>query len=210
MDTRRMVMGDWNRVVRDPIDLVRATLVVGTAGYALTGTAGAGVLAAGAAVVVAARFANLPRVYDLSFVAAMALAAWGEVLGLYDRWGWFDVVVHFSVPFLGAPVLYIALARLEVVPDPREDTTHHHHLGIFVVTLALGLAIGALWEVLEWSSDEALGSSLSLTKQDVIGDLVADAAGATLGAVLLVVWTVRGWGSVRRIPGENRREQAIA
>ena len=39
-----------------------------------------------------------------------------------------------------------------------------------------------------------------------MGDLAADASGAFLGGVLLVAWTVYGWGSVRRIPGENRAE----
>jgi len=83
-------------------------------------------------------------------------------------------------------------------------------VGIFVVTLALGLAIGAIWEVIEWSSDRFLGSQLSLSNDDTVGDLIADGSGALLGAALLVAWTVYGWGSVRRIPGENRFEDVSA
>lgn len=83
-------------------------------------------------------------------------------------------------------------------------------MGIFVVTLALGLAIGAIWEVIEWSSDRFLGSQLSLSNDDTVGDLIADGSGALLGAALLVAWTVYGWGSVRRIPGENRFEDVSA
>jgi hypothetical protein len=30
------------------------------------------------------------------------------------------------------------------------------------------------------------------------------------GGALLVLWARYGWGSVRRLPGENRREQVAA
>jgi hypothetical protein len=44
----------------------------------------------------------------------------------------------------------------------------------------------------------------------VVTDLLSDATGAFLGAGLLVAWAVYGWGSVRRIPGENRIEDTNA
>lgn len=211
MDARRLLLGDWNRWVRDPIDVLRATFPFGAIGYALTGDlGGAAVLAVASLAALAARVVNLPRLYDLCFVLAMVLAAWGEVLGFYDAFRWYDNLVHFFVPLLGAPVVYVALARLEVLPDPKDDTHGRHYVGIFVVTLALGLAIGAAWEILEWTSDRVLGSQLSLGNADTIGDLVADGSGALVGAALLVVWSAFGWGSVRRIPGDNRREEVSA
>ena len=45
---------------------------------------------------------------------------------------------------------------------------------------------------------------------DTVGDLVADAAGSLTGGALMVLWAEKGWGTVRRIPGENRREDADA
>ncbi len=65
-------------------------------------------------------------------------------------------------------------------------------------------------ELCEWTSDHALGSALQLSNDDTVGDLLADSLGAATGAGLLVLWTVRGWGSVRRIPGENRYEAVDA
>ncbi|MGY2084082.1 hypothetical protein [Blastococcus sp. SYSU DS0539] len=53
----------------------------------------------------------------------MALQGFGEVWGLYDRFVRFDDLVHFSLPMLTAPVVYIALARLDVVPDPGTRRT---------------------------------------------------------------------------------------
>jgi len=211
MTARTLLLGDWARFPRDPIDLLRVALPVGAVLYALAGdTTAAGYLTVSALATFAARFAQLPRALDLAFVVALSITGWGEALGLYDAYFWFDRVVHFLVPMLGAPVAYVALARLEVLPDPRDETTGRHHTGIFVVTVALGLAIGAVWEIVEWTSDGTLGSNLSEGNADTVGDLIADTSGALAGAGLLVLWTTRSWGSVRRIPGENRYEDTSA
>lgn len=202
MTTRELVFGEWSPVVRDPLDLLRGAFVAGAVALAALGESGAAPLAVAAAAVVAVRFLNLPRLFDLSFILAMALTGWGEALRLYDRFEHYDVLVHFLVPFFGAPCVYIALARLDTLPDPADAYGSRRHLaGIFVVTLALGLAIGAVWEILEWTSDQTLGSQLSLGQRDTIGDLVADGAGAFWGGLLLTAWTVFGWGTVRRLPG---------
>jgi hypothetical protein len=211
MNGRTLVMGDWSRVIRDPIDLLRVTFFVGAAVFAILGELGgvANLLVGGTALLVA-RAVNLPRLYDLGFTVAMILTGWGEALGLYDAWKPYDNVVHFIVPMLCSQVAYIALARIEVLPDMREDFTPNHYAGIFVITLALGVAIGGIWEILEWTSDNVFGSQLQTSNDDTVGDLIADTLGAATGAALLVAWTKYGWGSVRRIPGESGREDPDA
>jgi hypothetical protein len=208
---RSFFMGDWGRVVRDPIDLLRLAFFAGAAIFALFGDVGgvANLLVGGIALVVA-RLVNLPRLYDLGFTVVMIFTGFGEALGLYDAWKGYDNLVHFLAPMLSCQVAYIALARLEVLPDPRDDTSTAHYVGIFVVTFALGMAIGGLWEIVEWSSDNLLGSNLQLDNDDTVGDLIADALGSAVGGAGLVLWTRYGWGSVRRIPGESRREDVSA
>jgi hypothetical protein len=208
---RTLVMGDWGRVVRDPIDLLRLLFFAGAAWLAVSGEVGgmANLLIGGTALLVA-RAINLPRLYDLCFTVAMLLTGFGEALGLYDAWKPYDNVVHFLTPALCSQVAYIGLARLEVLPDPRDDASTPHYVGIFIVTFALGVAIGALWEIVEWSSDNTLGSSLQLGNDDTVGDLIADSLGSAAGAAALVAWTRYGWGSVRRIPGESRYEDTQA
>jgi hypothetical protein len=207
MDARRLILGDWHPWLRDPIDVLRGLLVVGAVAFALAGDGRGALLLGGAAAIAwAVRPVMLPRVYDLALVLALTLQAWGEALGLYDSIAWFDNVVHFSLPFFGAPTLYIVLARIDVVPDPKDETSTRHYVGIAIVTFALGVALGGLWEIAEWASDNTLGSSLQLGNDDTVGDLIADTLGALCGAALLVCWARWGWGSVRRIPGENRFE----
>jgi hypothetical protein len=211
VDARRLVLGDWTPVVRDGIDVLRLVILGGAVAYAVAGRPGAAsLLAALGAVTLVARVVNLPRVYDLCLTAGMALQGFGETFGLYDQFVRFDDLVHFTLPMLTAPVVYIALARLDVVPDPRDETHLQHYVGIGVVTAALGISIGALWEIYEWRSDAWLGTALSEGNDDTNGDLVRDTLGSLVGAALLVAWARFGWGSVRRIPGVNTHEEVSA
>jgi uncharacterized membrane protein YjdF len=202
VDTRKLLLGDWNAVVRDPLDVLRIAYVAAAVVYVVWSGESIVNLAISAAAVVGVRFVELPHLYELGFIGAMTLTGWGDALGLYDRFSDYDRVVHVLVPFVIAPIVYILLARADVLPDLRERGERHHMVGIFVVTLAFGAAIGAVWEVLEWISDHALGSSLQRGETDTIGDLIADTCGAIAGGALLCVWRIYGWESQRRRPAQ--------
>jgi hypothetical protein len=49
--------------------------------------------------------------------------------------------VHFVVPMLCSQAAYIALARIEVLPDMRDRFTPHRYAGVLTATMALGVAI---------------------------------------------------------------------
>ena len=211
MDARRLLLGDWTPLVRDGIDVLRLAILGGAVVYAATGDWGsAALLAVLGGVTLVGRWVQLPRLYDLSLTLGMALQGFGETLGLYDRWVDFYDLVHFTLPMLTAPVVYIALARADVVPDPRDETHLKHYVGIGVVAWCLGIAIGAVWELYEWRSDDWFGSNLSEGNDDTNGDLLRDTLGSLAGAGLLVAWARFGWGSVRRIPGVNTHEEVDA
>ena len=74
MEARTLVLGDWGRTVRDPIDLLRALFFVGAAVFAVLGELGgvANLLVAGVALLVA-RAADLPRVLAERFDATAVL-----------------------------------------------------------------------------------------------------------------------------------------
>jgi hypothetical protein len=211
VDRRTLLLGDWTPLVRDGIDLLRLALVIAT-GAALVAGNVAGALAFGfaAGFALLARVVNLPRLYDVGFVLVLTLHAAGEAFGWYDSLGWFDRVVHVVLPCLVAPVLYIGLARLDVLPDPRDETHARHYVGMAIVTFCLGMTVGGLWEIIEFVSDGVLGTELSEGNSDTVGDLAADALGSALGALLLVAWAVWGWGSVRRVAGVNTYEDVDA
>lgn len=189
--------GDWTWFVRDPLDLLRLAFVAGTVAFAVMGRSTAVGLTAASALLVIARVVNLPRRFDLGLIAAMTLIAWGTALSLYGKYFVYDNIVHSLSPFFYAPVLYIALVRLGVLADPEQTRSPYHHVGVFVSTLALGMAVGAGYEVIEWLSDTLLGTHLVKSVDDTGSDLLEDTLGSVAGAAFVALWSVRHWSSRR-------------
>jgi uncharacterized membrane protein HdeD (DUF308 family) len=199
-DRRRLVYGDWTWLVRDGLDVLRLAFFAGTTVFAVQGRSTAVALTAACAVLLVARVVDLPRWFDFGLIAAMSLIAWGTALSLYGGWFYYDKIVHGLSPIGYVPVLYIALVRLGVVPDPGRAISEHRVAriaGIFVVTLAVGVAVGAFYESVEWFEDKFLGGHFVGGLWDTETDLLCDEGGSLVGAGFLTVWAVRGWTSHR-------------
>ena len=196
---QKVFLGDWSSVVRDPLDVLRliffaATIVWGLTGHPWTQVLGASV------VLVFARLASLPRFYDFSLIVVMTLVGWGEALGIYDSWRYYDNVVHTTVPLLLTGVVYVSLMRLCILPELRELTQGRQRIGFFLTVVMMGMAIGAGWEIVEWALDTTTGSHLIISTTDTATDLIWDTIGATGAATILVLWSL-GNHSLRRRPG---------
>jgi hypothetical protein len=206
-DHSYVLLGDWNRWIRDPIDVLRLTYLGAAIVFAALGNFDAAVrMALTFGIVLVARVIALPRPFDLGLAVGMLLQAWGNALNLFVSWGFYDNIVHVSLTAFAAPVFYIALARLEVVPDLADDTQLRHHTGIFVITLSLALAFGAVYEVYEWAADNLLGAHLAISEADTVNDLFDDGIGGLIGGAALVVWATYGWGTVRRVGARRLRQ----
>lgn len=199
--TKTLLLGDWSRLVRDPVDVLRGAFIVGALIEVATGdVADAARLVLTVGLVLVPRALNMPRPFDLAFTLGMSAQAWGNVFGLFERLSWYDMLVHTLLPMLAAPTAYVALVRLGVLPDLKEAREQHHRLGIFLVTFFLGTGFEAVYEVYEFVADRVLGTNLVAGEVDTATDLIASAVGSMLGGALLVVWSIYGWSSVRRLP----------
>jgi uncharacterized membrane protein YjdF len=201
-DWPRIVYGDWTWFIRDSLDVLRLAFIGGTVTFAAEGRSDVVALTAASLVLLLARIIDLPRWFDFGLTVAMTLIAWGTALGLYGQWFYYDKVVHSLSPIAYAPVLYIALVRLGVVPDPGAAIRERRVAriaGIFIVTLAVGMAVGSGYESVEWFEDkfDILGGHFVKGLWDTETDLLADTTGSLVGATFLTVWAVRGWSSRR-------------
>jgi hypothetical protein len=105
--------------------------------------------------------------------AAIVLNGFALTLGLYSV-GLFDEAAHGFTTFAGT----LFVAELLSSDLPRRAARY------VVIVAALGLALGTLWEIGEWLYDRAVPVNAILGKEDTMSDLLWDATGAMLAALL--------------------------
>lgn len=117
------------------------------------------------------------RAIAWAFLVLLGLAnIAGYAFDLYQRFWWFDRVLHAATIF--AATLWLALFVLG-----RAFQASHAVLVVLLVASA-GLAIGAVWELAEWAFDQIAPGNVVKGKYDTVIDLVMDTAGALLAGRL--------------------------
>jgi hypothetical protein len=133
--------------------------------------------------VVLPRFLGARAPLDAAFGVAVLVAAWSAVLNLYESIAWWDIVVHFTLNGLVAAMAWLLCLRLGV---SLEDMGERKHVVLTVLlTTALGLATGALWEIGEWLGHTYIDDTIYVAYNDTIGDLVAGGLGSVLAGCFM-------------------------
>ncbi|SDH70917.1 hypothetical protein [Agrococcus jejuensis] len=161
--------------------------VVRVAGVVSIVVAGVGGGATDAAVLLLAASASLlPRMLglrgglDAGFGLVVLVAAWSGVLDLYTSIAWWDVAVHVVCTGVVSIVALVVLARAGAIAPPRSSSTWMP----VVLATTVGLALSALWEIVEWLGHTLVDSQIFVAYDDTIGDVVAGGVGALLGGVV--------------------------
>lgn len=118
-----------------------------------------------------------------SFIAAMAIFIGatlflGEVFEFYDRFWWWDVVMHgtSAVGFglVGFVLVFIMFQGDRYAAPP---------VAVAFFAFCFGMTIGAVWEIFEFGMDQAFGLNMQKSGlMDTMTDLIVDALGALIGA----------------------------
>jgi len=108
---------------------------------------------------------------------AVANAA-GYLFDLYRQFWWFDRVLHACT--ILALTLWLAIF---VCARGLKGAPGQKFLGVLMLA-CVGIAIGALWEVVEWGFDQVAPGDVIKGKHDTILDIIMDTAGALAGSLL--------------------------
>lgn len=167
--------------LRAAADALRLSLVVGGIVLVATGGVAEGwgvLLAAFTACVV--RIVRPPPAVDLAFLSLLSVDVWLTQAGAFEEFNRSDHVGHMLLSAAVMPILFHAIGRYGLAGD----ATRSRRLALAALgTILLGIA----WELVELASDAVLGTDMSLTRADSIGDVLADAAGAVLALIVLSV-----------------------
>lgn len=139
----------------------------------------------------------------------------GEARDFYTEVPYYDKLVHFLLPmmlgFITFVIIYTMYFTKRLVASVKV---------MFFVTFFIAMGIGALWEVMEYSSDMILYPRIegwhkfqgSLTEDpyhDTMNDLVVDMLGALLGSTLAALYIAKGTEKTRsKRKGEVLKELA--
>ncbi|MDB5181347.1 MAG: hypothetical protein JWP13_110 [Candidatus Saccharibacteria bacterium] len=108
----------------------------------------------------------------------------GEVGGYYEKFWWWDVVLHagsaFAFGFVGFLALYLLYLRHKIEASP---------FLISVFAFSFGMAIGAIWEIFEFAMDQLFGLNMQRSGlRDTMWDLIIDGIGSGTASVIGYVY----------------------
>lgn len=143
----------------------------------------AGILALTLPALVAPRFLGARASFDIAFSAIVLLAAWSNVIDLYRTVDGWDIVMHVVCMAALVPMAYLLLAHWGVVPATASPD-FRKRVPIVLYPM-LGLALGAVWEMIEWAGFVFISDDIFVEYHDTISDMAVGALGALAAGVLL-------------------------
>jgi len=135
---------------------------------------------------------SLPNIFDLLFMIAALINAGGWAWDLYNQPGPYDEIAHFFTIFA------ITLAFGFLLYRELMESFYGHPI-LFVLTIAsLGIALGTVWEIIEWLADFVVAKQIVSGLFDTETDLILD----TLGALLAALLNLRGLNELHAKAGK--------
>lgn len=86
----------------------------------------------------------------------------------------------------------ITLALSFLVYSPMLPIFRQHTLLYLLTIASFGIAIGALWEITEWSAGKILATDVIGSVDNTIIDLIVDTLGSGLAAIISL-WILQKW-----------------
>lgn len=111
----------------------------------------------------------------------------GEVEGYYERFSWWDLMLHSAFGVVLGLVTFLGLLALFHVQRVRMSRVL---LSVFAVAFAM--AVGSLWEMFEFFMDRTFGLNMMKSGlNDTMGDLIVNCLGATASVTSAHLYLVR-------------------
>lgn len=131
---------------------------------------------------------SIPAPFDLAYCITLLLATWSATAAWYRAIPWIDWPVHGVTTGSIAAMLYLLMDRFGLFPGLQDRPLSSHPSGILLLTVALGFAAGAVWELYEWLANNVFGASILVSYDDTIADLLMGGCGALIAGIGLITW----------------------
>lgn len=132
---------------------------------------------------------RIPHIFEALAVIFIYMSLFmGEVLGYYERFWWWDAVLHVAS---GALLGILGFLLVYVLNEKEEIQLHLSPAFMALFAFMFAMGIGALWEIFEYAMDQIFGMNMQKSGlHDTMWDLIVDALGAFVIALF-------GWVHLR-------------
>lgn len=122
----------------------------------------------------------------------------GDLHGYYIRFWWWDIVLHFTSAIVFAITGFLILYHMDKMTEIKAKPII---ISLFSFTFAL--AIGAIWEIIEFSLDIIFGLNMQKSGLfDTMGDLIVDSIAALIISIFGYLYLKNQKGIMTRIVGK--------
>ncbi len=126
---------------------------------------------------------DIPAEFEtLAVVFAYAALFLGEVRGYYGRFWWWDIALHTTSGLL---LGILGFLLVYVLNETRRVDMHLRPFFVSLFAFVFAVAMGALWEIFEFSMDQLIGTQMQKPMlgdpsglTDTMWDLIVDTIGA--------------------------------
>lgn len=126
---------------------------------------------------------TLPAEFELvAIIFLYASLFLGEMGDFYNRFAWWDTILHTGSGFLLGVVAFVLVFTLNQRPDVHL-TLDPFFLCLFAFCFAV--AAGAIWEIFEYAMDRTFGLNMQKSGLvDTMWDLIVDTIGALVVSIM--------------------------
>ncbi len=134
---------------------------------------------------------HLPIEFDLiSIVFIFSALYLGEIQAYYTKYWWWDIILHTSSGFLLGILAFVLVYALN---QEKKINLMLNLKFLSLFAFAFAVAMGAIWEIIEFILDQVLGTSLQHgSLVDTMWDLIVDSLGALVISILGYFYIKRG------------------
>jgi hypothetical protein len=144
-------------------------------------------------------------IYFIFITFCLAHFFCGEILGFYVKVSWWDSALH---TFSGMLIALLSFSLINLLNKSKDDGFKLNLVFTVIFAFSIALAVGTLWEVVEFACDGIFGSNMQRAFEstmsgrgtalvgtaalaDTMKDLILDAIGAAIVCTICSVFVVK-------------------
>lgn len=159
-------------------------------------------------------------IYHIFITFCLAHFFCGEILGFYVKVAWWDSALH---TFSGMLIALLSFSLINLLNNAKDDGFKLNLVFTVIFAFSISIAVGALWEIVEFASDSVFGSNMQRAFEstlsgrgdalvgtaalaDTMKDLILDAIGAAIVCTICSVFVVKNKVKIEDLTFIKKRE----